>query len=146
MKHLLAIKILKSINHAHELIEQFRQGGDIQHSNDAIPVLESTPEDHPARHYMFSNLALILRRRVEIRVSTRRKDTLLEPHTSPEGSLVFLRKAVYPSPAALNIKVKYFSHLGRTVVLWSTLLAAGWAGEVDQVLQLLKTERESAKN
>lgn len=124
----------------------FEQTGDIQHSNQAVLNLESclerTFDTDPDRPYLLLNLALTLRRRVEIQVSGNPTESLLDLHRSQVRCLLLLQKAVAVSPAAFDVKIQYLGELGHTGALWSTILSSQWtAQDVLLLLDHLKGEQ-----
>ena len=142
---------LDSVERANKLTAAFSRTHDIQHSDQAILVLESlldrTPNNHPDRHYILYNLALTLSRRVEIQVSEKSTETLLDLHRVLTRVVFLLRQAVSVSPAAFDLKIQYLGQLGHTATLWSTVLSSLWT--VDEVLALLaklKEERDIAEH
>jgi hypothetical protein len=139
---------LKSVDRANALTAAFEKTGDIQHSNQAVSLLESflerTSDNDPDRHYLLFNLALTLCHRVEIQVSKQLIETLLELHRTLTRCLFLLRQAVNASPNALDVKIQYLGQLGHTATLWSTLLSSRWSDrDVLALLTQLRVERDA---
>ena len=136
------------MDRATALTAEFEKTHDTQHSDQAISILESilvhTPENDPDRHYILFNLALTICRRVEIQVSKKSTETLLDLHRALTRSFSLVRRAVNASPASFDVKIQYFSQLGHTATLWSTILSSRWtADDVLALLDQLKEDRDA---
>ncbi|RXW24376.1 hypothetical protein EST38_g1467 [Candolleomyces aberdarensis] len=135
-----SLSIVDGIARASELTDVFEKTGDIQHSDEAVSLLQSlidaSAEDDSERHHLLFHLALTLCRRVEIQVSSGSKETLLLLHLTLSRALFLLRQAVNTSPPSLDTKIKYCAQIGHTATLWSTVLSSRWPGH--QVLELLE--------
>jgi hypothetical protein len=136
------------------LTAKFEETGDIKYSDQATSLLEScipaTPgpeKDDPDRHYLLLNLALTLRRRVEIQVSGKPVESLLALHLALTRCLLLLRQAAAVSPSTFNVRTQYLGQLGHTATLWSTTLSSVWSSqEVLALLDHLKAELAVAKD
>lgn len=137
------------VDSANTLTAKFEKTHDIQHSNQAILILESflnrLSDNDPDRHYILFNLALTHRRRVEIQMIENSIETLLDQHRTLTRSLFLLRQAVNVSPAAFEIKIQYLGQMGHTATLWSTILSSDCpAGDVLALLAHLKKDPNTA--
>lgn len=140
---------LDSVDHAKILTAAFEETDDIQHSDQAISILESflerTSENDPDRHFILFHLSLTLCRRVEIQLSKKRTETLVDLHRALTRCLFLLRQAVNVSPATFDVKVQYLAQLGHIASLWSTLLSSSWsAPDVLALCARLQEERNAA--
>jgi len=139
---------LDTVDRANALTAEFEKTRDIQHSNQAIFILESflnrVPDNDPDRHYILFNLALTHCRRVEIQMTEISIETLVDLHRALTRSFFLLWQAVNISPAAFEVKIQYLGQLGHTATLWSTILNSRWpAGDVLALLARLKEERDT---
>jgi len=127
------------------LTAEFEKTRDTQYSDQAISILESILSNNdPDQHYLLFNLALTIRRRVEIQVSKKSTETLLDLHLALTRSFSLLRQAINASPASFDVKIQYFAQLGHTATLWSTILSSRWsADDVLALLAQLKAERDA---
>ena len=116
---------------------EFEKTGDIRHTDQAVSILESHLERTPDndRHYILFTLSLTLCRRVEIQLSKKSTETLLDLHLILTRCVFLLRRAVNLSPPVLDVKIKYLCQLGHTATLWSTTLSSRWPEH--DVLELL---------
>jgi hypothetical protein len=148
--HEIAPSSLDVIERANMSSAEFEDTGDIQHSDHAIRILESlienTPDNDPNCHHLLFTLALTLRRRVEIQISGKSIEALLDLHRALARCLFLLRQAVDVSPAAFDVKIRYLGQLGHTSTLLSTIIFMHWPDEdLLALLAQLKAERDATK-
>ena len=140
---------LDSVDRAKALTAAFEETDDIQYSDQAISILESllepTSGNDPDHHFLLFHLSLTLCRRVEIQLSKKRTETMVDLHRALTRCLFLLRQAVNASPAEFDVKVQYLAQLGHTASLWSTLLSSSWsAPDVLALYAHLQEERNAA--